>query len=75
MAEAIFTYEGHEIKIQCKLNEKMKEICDKFVNKIGKDINSIIFLYNSEIINNELTFSQQVNEQDLKRNKIEYNSE
>ena len=36
MAEVIFDYEGNKNKIQCEINEKMKDIIDRFLIKIEK---------------------------------------
>ena len=44
-AKVIFNLEGIDVTIQCSKNEKMKDICQKYVNKINKNINSLIFLY------------------------------
>ena len=70
MAEVIFNFKRRDINIQCNINDKMKEICNNFSTKIEKDINSLNFFYNSEKINFFSTFSQQANEQDLKKNKM-----
>lgn len=61
MSHATFIYNSQFISIQCNSNDKMKEICQKFVIKIGEnDINNFVFLYNGNKINFELTFSQQM---------------
>ena len=44
-AKVIFTFEGIEVTIQCSTDESMKDICQKYSNKIKKNINSLIFLY------------------------------
>ena len=71
MAEIIFNFQKREINIQCNINETMKDLCNKFATKIEKDINFLNFFYNSERINFSFTFSQQANEEDLKRKKID----
>ena len=71
MVEIIFLFQYKETKIQGKGNEKLKEIFQKFANNIGKDINSLNFFYQSLKINNELTFFQVANKEDLKRNKMD----
>ena len=43
--KVIFNFEGIESTIQCLVDEKMKDICERYSNKIGKNINSLIFLY------------------------------
>ena len=55
MKNVIFTFNGINTIIQCNKEDKMKDICNKFVNKIGIDINLIFFLYNGIQLNLELT--------------------
>ena len=70
MAEAIFNYEGINTTIQCDLNEKMKDIIDKFIIKIQNKENNLYYLYNDTQINYELTFNQQANDIDKNRKKM-----
>ena len=73
MAEAEFNYEGLKIVIQCKENEIMKNICQRFFNKIKEDKNNIYFLYNGTLgdkFDENLTFEQMINSEDKKRNKM-----
>ena len=61
MATVIFTFNGKQTIIQCKKEEKMKDICNKFISKIGININSVYFLYGGKRFNLELTFNEQAN--------------
>jgi len=72
MAEVIFNYEGAEIKIQCNINDKMENIIKKFLLKTdNKETNSnLLYLYGGNNIKQELTFKEQANELDKKRNKM-----
>ena len=70
MENVIFTFNGINTIIQCKKENKMKDICTKFVNKIGIDINSIYFLYNGIQLNLELTLNQQINNIDRDKNEM-----
>ena len=70
MSKVIFTFEGMQTTIQCSRNEKMKDICQKFSNKSGMEINKLFFLYGGDQINNENTFEQQANALDKERNEI-----
>ena len=68
-----FNYNGTKTVIQCKSNEKMKNICKKFANKIQLDINNIYFSYDGKAgneFNEELTFEEIINSEDKKRNKM-----
>ena len=78
MAEIKFTYEGSNTIIQCDINDKIKDIINKFLIKINKEKNiKLYYLYNGKIINKELTFNEQANQIDKNRKKmnvIVYNS-
>ena len=67
---AIFTLEGSNYKIQCKREEKMKDICDRFISKLGLNKNNIVLIYNGDKINNDLTFIEQANENDKINNEM-----
>ena len=60
MAEAIFNYNGVNTVIQCNLEEKMKDIMNKFTNKIQKDLNSLNFLYGGEKLKEDLKFKDLI---------------
>ena len=72
MAEVIFNFKGSNIIIQCNINDKMNDIINKFLKKIEKNENdnNLLFLYDANIINYDLTFIQQANELDKNRNKM-----
>ena len=65
-----FTFNGVQTLIQCKKEEKMKDICNKFTNKIGIDINSIYFIYGGKQLDLELTFNEQANAMDKNSNEM-----
>ena len=44
-ATAIFTLDCIDIKIQCKKDEKMKDICQRFATKSQINLDSSVFLY------------------------------
>ena len=46
----------------------MKDLCQKYVNKIDKNINSLIFLYGGNQLNFNLSFNQQASNLDKERN-------
>ena len=70
MAEVVFNFKGVETTIQCNINDKMKEIKNKFITKTQNEENKIYFLYNGDKINEELSFSQQANELDNQTKKM-----
>ena len=69
MAEIEFNYEGSNTIIQCPLNEKMKDVIQRFKNKVLKN-GDFIFLYGGSQIKEELTFEEQANTLDKQRNKM-----
>ena len=71
MVEVIFNYVGIKTIIQCDINDKMKDIIKRFFIKIGRNDNdNLLFIYDANIINYNLTFIQQANELDINRNKM-----
>ena len=71
MSKIIFNFGGIEIEIQCLKDEKIKDICQRYVNKINKNLNSLIFLYGGEQLNFNLSFYEQSNMIDKERNVME----
>jgi len=67
MIEVVFYYN----KIQCNLNDKMKDIFKRFGMKLGKDINSLYFLYGDKKLEEELTLKENINKDDIKLNIID----
>ena len=65
--KVIFNFEGIESTIQCLVDEKMKDICERYSNKIGKNINSLIFLYGDNHLNYNKNYNEQANSIDKER--------
>ena len=65
-----FTFEGKVVKIQCSRDDKMKDICEKYANKIETNLNSLVFSYGGSHLNFQLKFKDQVNAIDKERNEI-----
>ena len=70
MAEVTFNYKGIETIIQCNINDKMKDIINKYLIRIKKGKDNLYYLYNGNKINYELTFNEQANDLDKNRNKM-----
>ena len=70
MATIEFIFEENTIIIQCNPEEKMEEVVKRLIINLGKKKEKFYFLYNGEIINENLTFNEIANENDKKRNKI-----
>ena len=69
-ANTIFTLEGVSLTIQCTENDIMKDICQKYANKIERNINSLVFLYGGNRINFESKFKEQANSIDRDNKKM-----
>ena len=67
MANVEFSYDQNYI-VQCNNDDTMKEIINKFLAKSQSGRKNLFFLYNGQIINEELTFSQCSNRLDKSRN-------
>ena len=72
MSEAIveFIFMGNKMIIQCMKEEKMKDICKRYSIKIERHINTLLFIYNGNIINLELSFEEQANIIDKNNRKM-----
>ena len=70
MSQIEFKYKSSNIIIQCNENDKMKDIIDKFLNKVEKIGEDLFYLYNGSQINYELTFKEQANSIDNKYNQM-----
>ena len=69
-ANVSFDFEGRIVKIQCSTDDKMKDICQKYANKIQRNVNSLIFLYGGSNLNFQLSFKEQANVIDKERNEM-----
>ena len=67
-ANAAFTFEGHNVTIQCSQNERMRIICQRYATKIGINLNSLLFLYGGNQLNLDLSFNEHANSIDKKNN-------
>ena len=62
---AIFTLDGSKYNIQCRREEKMKDICERFISKLGLNKNNIVLIYSGDKINNDAHFLYNDSEIDL----------
>ena len=71
MSKIIFNFYGKEIIIQCNINEKMRDIFQRYSSNIQMDIDKVYFIYNEIMINQELQelqLKELINEIDKKLN-------
>ena len=69
-ANVIFIFMGNNMVIQCMKKEKMRDICKRYSSKIERHINTLLFLYNGNLINLELSFEEQANIIDKNNRKM-----
>ena len=75
MAKVIFKFNGTETLIQCQIEDKMKDICQKFSIKIQINIDKLMFIYGGDIINLDMKYEEIVNridKQNLRMNILVY---
>ena len=70
MAEVIFIYEGQQIIIQSNIEDKMKDIINKFKNKIKEGEKNLCYLYNGDIINKEIVLNEIIKDKNDKKINI-----
>ena len=71
MALVEFNYNGIITTIECNFKEKMKDIFQKFSDKVKTLDKNIFYLYDGKVrINEELTFEEIANLEDKKRKKM-----
>ena len=54
----LFFFNGKEIKIEYYDDSKIYDVAKKFTRKIGKDINSLYFIYKGEILDLSKNFKE-----------------
>jgi len=57
-AKVTFIYDCNNLIIQCKKEERMKDICQRYSTKLGINLNLLIFQYGGQQINTQLTFNE-----------------
>ena len=66
----VFTLDGVDLSIQCTPNDVMKDICQKYANKINRNINSLVFLYGGNQLNFNLKFKDIIIDKKSKEMKV-----
>ena len=61
--ELIFDFNGEKIKLQGNKNNQMKDLINKFLNKMSLDPSKIFFLYNGNMLDIEKTL-KEINSKD-----------
>ena len=69
-AKVIFNIDGVNTTILCLNDNIMKDICERYVKKIKQNLDSLLFLYEGNQINFELTFENHANSFDKTKNEM-----
>ena len=69
-ANVIFTLDGVELPIQCNRNDIMKDICQKYSNKVERNINTLVFLYGGNQLNFNLKFKEVITNKNSNEMKV-----
>ena len=69
-ARIVFTLEGADLTMQCSSEEKMRDICQKYATKIDKNMDSLVFLYEGNKVNFDLSLKDQACSSDGNKNEI-----
>ena len=56
MATVEFIYDGETTSIQCKVEDKIEEIVNRFLDQKKKEKGSIFFLYSGQVLDEDLSF-------------------
>jgi hypothetical protein len=70
MSTVEFIYNEEKADIQCKENDKLIDIIQRFCIKVEKNIDKMHFLYNGSIVDKNTTFINLANPKDKQRSKI-----
>ena len=70
LVNIIFLKESNETVIQSSQEDKMRDICEKYIEKIGSNISKLSFLYGGKLLNFGLSFKDQANKFDTMRNEM-----
>ena len=69
-AKVIFNYEGTDCTIQCRTDDKLRDICQNFAFKAKIHMNLLIFLYGGNQLNLDLRFKEIANSIDISNKKM-----
>ena len=65
-----FEYKTHKIFFQAINEDKMRQVCFRFSQKIQIDLNQLYFMYSGNVVNLDLSIEQIINKADKERNMM-----
>ena len=66
----IFTLNGLNTPMNCSGDDKMKDLCQKYILKINSNMDNLEFLYKGEKINFDLSFNELADDNDKNNHEI-----
>ena len=63
-ASVIFSSNEVDLTIECEMDDKIRDICQKYASKMETNLNSLLFLYEGKQLNFDLKFKDQANSLD-----------
>ena len=66
----VFEYNGTKLIGNFKGNDKMANICKWFINKTNMNMSNLIFMYNGESVNFNLSINEQISATDRRNLKM-----
>ena len=69
-ANVVFTLDGENLTINCTTEDKMNDICKNYSAKINKNMDSLLFLYEGNKVNFDLSFHEQANTTDRNNHEM-----
>ena len=70
MVSVEFIFNNNLIVVPCDINEKMKDICQRFISKAEITNNSLYYLYQGNQINLELKYGEIIGAEDRNKNSM-----
>ena len=67
MSKVIFDYNQQTFEIECNEKEKMKDICQRFADKIKKNLSNLYFKYPVKTVDLELPYKKVISSADSKK--------
>ena len=69
-ANVVFTLDGVNLTIKCTTEDRMNDICKNYSTKTNNNIDSLLFLYEGNKVNFDLSFKEQVNDKDKNNHEM-----
>ena len=69
-AKVNFCLDGINLILECSKEEKMRDICQRYAAKVGRNLKTLVFLYGGTQLRFDLSFKNQANSIDNNNNEM-----